>query len=107
MYGSRIVISPVKWPEPARQTMQQGVEALFGSRGCLAEEDAGFTRDAASRVHLAGIGKFLQRIEQEHDNAFLRSNVRRGSGDLRIIGQSRDSPSQRCSSCPASMEDHR
>ncbi len=86
MYGSRIVISPVKWPEPARQTMQQGVETLFGSWGCLAEEDAGFARNAASRVRLAGISKFLQRIEQQHDNAFLRGNVprlrERGSGDL-------------------------
>ena len=99
--------------EPARQTMQQGVEAPFGSRGCLAEEDAGLARNAASRVHLAGISQFLQRIEQQHDNAFLRRDARclreagPGSESSCVIRQTRDIPSQRGSSCPASREDHR
>jgi hypothetical protein len=43
----------------------------------LAEEDAGLARNAAGFVHLAGISQFLQRIEQQHDNAFLRRDARR------------------------------
>jgi len=69
--------------------MQQGVESLFGSRGSLAKEDAGLARNAAGRVHLAGISQFLQRIEQEHDNAFLRRSARcmrqRGSTNARYL----------------------
>jgi hypothetical protein len=57
--------------------MQQGVESLFGSRGSLAEKDAGLARKAASRVHLAGVGKFLQRIEQQHDDVFMKRGARR------------------------------
>lgn len=68
----RSFISPVGCPGPARQTMQQGVEALFSSRGCLAEEDAGLARNATGRVHLASVSKLLQRIEQQRGDAFLR-----------------------------------
>jgi hypothetical protein len=56
--------------------MQQGVESLFGPGGSLAEKDAGLARNAAGRVHLARVAKFLQGIEQQHDDIFMKRGAR-------------------------------
>ena len=64
--------------------MQQGVEAPFISRGAVAEDNAGSPGNSAGGVHLAGVGKFLQRIKEQQGDlgrnaGFGRGMVKSGS----------------------------
>lgn len=79
--------------------MQQRVETPFVPWRSAAEDDTGPPRNAAGGIHLAGIGKLLQCIEEQQDDLALRRDGWRLCGGVKseVVELSRHPPNPRYS----------